>query len=92
MVCVPIGSDQEFNARKVADAGLGLWLREEEASVERIREAVRTVLHDPSFTEKAREFAWHRTRRPGPNAVIHRIEALAAARKSPDVVPAPQEA
>ena len=92
MVCVPIGSDQEFNARKVADAGLGLWLREEEASVQRIREAVRTVLHDPSFAEKAREFAWHRTRRPGPNAVIRRIEALAAARRSPDVVPAPHEA
>jgi UDP:flavonoid glycosyltransferase YjiC (YdhE family) len=92
LVCVPIGSDQEFNARNVADAGLGLWLREDEASVDRIREAVRTVLHDPSFAEKARAFAVNMARRPGPGETIRRVEALAAARTSPDGVPAPQEA
>jgi UDP:flavonoid glycosyltransferase YjiC (YdhE family) len=82
LVCVPIGSDQEFNARKCAAAGLGLWLREEEASAERIRDAVRSVLYEPSFAAKARAFAADMARRPGPRETIRRVEALAAARPS----------
>jgi UDP:flavonoid glycosyltransferase YjiC (YdhE family) len=80
LVCVPLGSDQEFNARKIARGGLGIWLRDEEASVERIREAVRSVLHETSFTEKARSFRDGQAARPGFPAAIRRIEALAAAR------------
>jgi UDP:flavonoid glycosyltransferase YjiC (YdhE family) len=80
LVCVPLGSDQEFNARKCADGGLGLWLRDEEASPQQIREAVRRVLQEPSFTEKARAFADEMTHRPGLPAAVRRIEALAAAR------------
>jgi len=80
LVCVPLGSDQEFNARKCADGGLGLWLREAEASPQQIRDAVRRVLDEPSFTVKARAFADEMTRRPGFPAAIRRIEALAAER------------
>ena len=92
MVCVPLGSDQEFNARRCASAGLGLWLRPEEASVEAIRDAVRSVLADPSFTTKARAFADDMASRPGPGAAIRRIEALAAARPSPGILTASQQA
>lgn len=80
LVCVPLGSDQEFNARKCADGGLGLWLREAEASPQQIRDAVRRVLDEPSFTVKARAFADEMTRRPGFPAAIRRIEGLAATR------------
>jgi UDP:flavonoid glycosyltransferase YjiC (YdhE family) len=80
LVCVPLGSDQEFNARKCADGGMGLWLSEQEASPEQIREAVRRVLGEPSFTTKARAFQDEMARRPGFPAAIRRIEALAAAR------------
>ena len=83
LVCVPLGSDQEFNARKVASGGLGLWLRDEEASPERIRDAVRSVLHEPSFAAKARSFRDGMAARPGFPAAIRRIEALAAARSAP---------
>jgi len=79
-VCVPLGSDQEFNARTIGRAGLGLWLRDDTASAEGIRVAVRTVLHEPSFTAKARAFRDGQASRPGFAAAIRRIEALAAAR------------
>jgi UDP:flavonoid glycosyltransferase YjiC (YdhE family) len=79
-VCVPLGSDQEYNARACATDGLGLMLKDEEASAERIREAVRRVLDEPSFAENARAFAADMAQRPGFPAAVRRIEALAAAR------------
>jgi UDP:flavonoid glycosyltransferase YjiC (YdhE family) len=90
LVCVPLGSDQEFNARRCASAGLGLLLSAEEVSVNAIRDAVRTVLTDPSFATKARAFADDMARRPGARATIRRVEALAAARPSPGILAAPQ--
>jgi UDP:flavonoid glycosyltransferase YjiC (YdhE family) len=87
VVCVPIGSDQEFNARKIAAGGLGLWLRDAEASVEQIRAAMRRVLTEPSFPAKARAFADGMAHRPGFHAAIRRIETLAAARSSARVAP-----
>lgn len=83
LVCVPLGSDQEYNARRIAVGGLGLWLRDDEASPERIREAMRRVLGEPAFAARARAFASDMGRRPGFPATIRRIEALAAARNGP---------
>jgi MGT family glycosyltransferase len=80
LVCVPLGSDQEYNARRIGVGGLGVWLRDDEASPERIREAMRRVLHEPSFTEKAKTFAADMESRPGFPATIRRIKALAEAR------------
>jgi UDP:flavonoid glycosyltransferase YjiC (YdhE family) len=83
LVCVPLGSDQEFNARRIGNGGLGLWLHDEDASVETIRDAVRRVLTEPSFAAKTRAFADGLAHRPGFPATIRRIQALAAARSSP---------
>ena len=80
LVCVPLGSDQEYNARRIGVGGLGLWLADDEASPQRIREAMRRVLDEPSFTEKAQAFAEDMDRRPGFPATIRRIKELAAAR------------
>jgi len=80
LVCVPLGSDQEYNARRIGVGGLGLWLADDEASPERIREAMRRVLDEPSFTEKAQAFAEDMDRRPGFPATIRRIKELAVAR------------
>jgi UDP:flavonoid glycosyltransferase YjiC (YdhE family) len=82
VVCVPLGSDHEFNAQASQAAGLGLWLRDEEASPEAIRDAVRRVLGEPSFASRARAFRRDMQRRPGFDSAIRRIEALAAARPS----------
>jgi MGT family glycosyltransferase len=83
IVCVPLGSDQEYNARACAKDGLGLMLKDEEASAERIREAVRHVLDEPSFAGNARAFAGEMANRPGFPVAIRRIEALAAGRPLP---------
>jgi UDP:flavonoid glycosyltransferase YjiC (YdhE family) len=82
LVCVPLGSDQEYNARRIGVGGLGLWLRDDEASPERIREAMRRVLQEPSFTTAARAFAEDMDRRPGFPATIRRIKDLAVARQA----------
>jgi N-glycosyltransferase len=82
LVCVPLGSDQEYNARRIGVGGLGLWLRDDDASPERIREAMRRVLQEPSFAVKARAFAEDMDRRPGFPATIRRITDLAAARQA----------
>lgn len=80
MVCVPLGSDQEYNARSVAADGMGLCLMDDEATVEAVRAAVRRVLTEPSFTEKTVAFQRDMNRRPGIPAAIRRIEAMAAVR------------
>jgi UDP:flavonoid glycosyltransferase YjiC (YdhE family) len=82
IVCVPLGSDQEYNARACDTDGLGLMLKDGEASPERIRAAVRRVLDEPSFAKNARAFREDMAHRPGFPAAVRRIEALAASRAS----------
>jgi N-glycosyltransferase len=79
LICVPLGSDQEHNARICARTGLGLWLKRDDASVEQIRESVRRVLTEPSFSAKAQAFCDNMRRRPGFPAAIRRIESLVPA-------------
>ena len=82
LVCVPLGSDQEYNARFCAEKGLGVSLAEQEVTPERIREAVHRVLEDPSFSTNVRTFQQMMARRPGLPAAVRRIEALVHARRS----------
>ena len=82
LVCVPLGSDQEYNARFCAEKGLGVSLVEQEVTPERIREAVHRVLEDPSFSTNVRTFQQMMARRPGLPAAVRRIEALVHARRS----------
>jgi UDP:flavonoid glycosyltransferase YjiC (YdhE family) len=82
VVCVPLGSDQEHNARQCAARGFGLFLRDAEATPERIRAAVQRVLDEPSFTVKTAGFRDRMQRRPGLPAAVRRVERLVAARKS----------
>jgi UDP:flavonoid glycosyltransferase YjiC (YdhE family) len=89
VVCVPLGSDHDFNAQRCAEDGVGLSLTAEEASEEAIREAVRRVLTEPSFAARAQEVRRGMERRPGLRAAVRRIEALVAEKQSqPDGVPA----
>jgi UDP:flavonoid glycosyltransferase YjiC (YdhE family) len=81
IVCVPLGSDQEYNARACTTDGLGLWMKDEDASAEKIREAVRRVLDEPSFAKNARAFQDDMAHRPRFPTAVRRIEALAAARR-----------
>lgn len=52
LVCIPMGRDQELNARRVAEAGCGLVLPAT-ASPDEITDAVREVLTDPRYRDAA---------------------------------------
>jgi UDP:flavonoid glycosyltransferase YjiC (YdhE family) len=59
VVVVPFVADQPANARIVTDAGAGLTVEPSSSPSlrEQLREAIGTVLRDPSFRQKARVFA-----------------------------------
>jgi UDP:flavonoid glycosyltransferase YjiC (YdhE family) len=80
MVCVPLGSDQEYNATLCQRKGYAIALRDEEATPERIRAAVRQVLTEPSYTDKVKAFQLRMERRPPLLRAVRRIEGLVAAR------------
>ena len=54
LICLPMGREQYGNATRVETYGIGLRLSPT-ASVSVIREAIRRVLHEPSFHHKAVE-------------------------------------
>jgi UDP:flavonoid glycosyltransferase YjiC (YdhE family) len=78
LVCVPLGSDQDYNARFCARRGFGLALEEEEATPQRIREAVRQVVEDRSFSERVRAFRQSMQQRPALAVAVRRIEGMVA--------------
>jgi UDP:flavonoid glycosyltransferase YjiC (YdhE family) len=80
LVCVPIGSDQEYNARMCAEHGLGVSVAAGDATPELIRAAVRRVLHEPSFADNVRALREKMRRVPGPDVAVAHIAELAARR------------
>jgi MGT family glycosyltransferase len=56
MVCMPMGRDQKDNSVRVVRLGAGVRLSPR-SSPGRIAEAVSEVLHDPSYSAAARQFA-----------------------------------
>jgi UDP:flavonoid glycosyltransferase YjiC (YdhE family) len=61
LAVVPLFADQPQNARRVAEVGAGVAVEpnrdDVEATVGPLREAIRTVLDDPSYGERARALA-----------------------------------
>jgi MGT family glycosyltransferase len=55
MVCLPVTNDQPAVAARVAWTGTGLVVPLRKLSRERLRQAVKTVLDEPSFRDQARE-------------------------------------
>ena len=49
LVCIPIAGDQHYNAAMVDQLGLGIRLHRSRLTVRALREAVVTVLGDPSY-------------------------------------------
>lgn len=48
VVVVPFGADQPINARSIERLGLGRVIEEDDVTAERLRAAVRSVLHEPA--------------------------------------------
>jgi UDP:flavonoid glycosyltransferase YjiC (YdhE family)/LPS sulfotransferase NodH len=80
VVCVPLGSDQGYNAQRCSENGLGLALTEQEASVDSIRSAVLRVLAEPEFKTNVATFQERVERMPGPLLTARRLRDLALAR------------
>ena len=84
VVCLPRGADQFGNAAQVARSGAGVTLTPDEVSVERVREAVRTVLEDPAYSAAATAVGAEIARLPAPAAVVEelarRLDPTAGAR------------
>lgn len=76
MVCIPLVGDQPDNAARVVACGAGVRLRPD-ASAERIRLVIQTVLAEPSFRERAKEFAGLLAAEDGTRTASAELEALA---------------
>ena len=81
LVVVPLFADQPENARRVAEVGAGLAVepdREDaDATVVPLREAIASVLRDPSYGERARELADEMRAQPRVDDVVPLFEGSA---------------
>jgi MGT family glycosyltransferase len=77
LVIVPTEWDKPEIARRVVEAGAGLWLSPSRCSPRRLRAAVERVLADRSFRERARRLAAGFSAAGGAARAAELIEALA---------------
>ncbi|MGY6019513.1 glycosyltransferase [Streptomyces spinosirectus] len=69
MVAVPLFADQPVNAARLADLGLGLTVRPEDAGTA-LADACRRALDDPGFRQRARGFQRQMLALPGVDQLI----------------------
>lgn len=78
LVCLPNPeADQPALARRVADLGAGIALDGETASPAQIAEAVRTVVHTPSYAASATTLAIQLSQAPGPEGAVDHLTGIA---------------
>jgi UDP:flavonoid glycosyltransferase YjiC (YdhE family) len=77
MVVMPISADQPYNAACCAALGVGVVIEPGERSAEAIREAVRAVMDDPSYRQKAEQVRAEMAELPGPEHAVTLLERLA---------------
>jgi MGT family glycosyltransferase len=87
VVCVPLGSDQDFNAFICEREGFGLALEPEEATVERIRKAVRQIIDEPWYAAQVQSFREALDQEPGLHEAVRGIEKVVADRRTPNPEP-----
>jgi MGT family glycosyltransferase len=78
LVVVPTTWDKPDNGRRVVEAGVGIRLAPKRCTPDRLRDAVREVLHDPAYATRARQVAKNLARAPGPDGAVILLEALVA--------------
>jgi UDP:flavonoid glycosyltransferase YjiC (YdhE family) len=81
MVNIPIGMDQLENAARCAELRLGVTVASSAVSVDAIRAAVREVLTDPSYRERAQRIQRDLHALPGPDAAVELLERLAVEKR-----------
>ena len=81
LVNVPIGADQFVTSESCANAGVGLVIGPEQRNPDAIRAAVREVLADSAYREKARQLQRAIHALPTPADVVPLLERLAAEKR-----------
>jgi UDP:flavonoid glycosyltransferase YjiC (YdhE family) len=76
MVVVPISADQPYSAERCAAIGVARTVGAEARSPDAIRDAVRQVLADPSYSANARAFQDEMNALPGPEEMVELLESL----------------
>ncbi len=76
---VPQGADQFENAGRCGELGAGLVLMPGEVTESAVRDAVRTLLDDPSYRHRAGELAAEIAAMPHPRDVARRLSAATGA-------------
>jgi UDP:flavonoid glycosyltransferase YjiC (YdhE family) len=81
LVVMPLFADQPQNARRVAEVGAGVAVEPNrddlDATVSPLREAIRTVLDDPSYGRAARGLAGELRAQPPVDDVLPLFERFA---------------
>jgi MGT family glycosyltransferase len=78
LVMLPISADQPMNARRAAEAGVGIELPPADRTVGAIRAAVDAVLSDPSYATAATAAAAQAAAQPPIDHAVDLLEALVA--------------
>lgn len=76
LVVMPMFADQPLNAERVAELGVGLALPVRAATALEVRKALRSVLEEPRFRERARELASEMAALPAVNEAPLMLEEL----------------
>jgi UDP:flavonoid glycosyltransferase YjiC (YdhE family) len=80
LVVLPLFADQPFNARRVAEVGAGIAVvpdREDPPkTLAELREAIETVLAEPSYGERARAIAGELAGEPPVDEAVPLLERL----------------
>jgi MGT family glycosyltransferase len=77
MVVIPIQADQPYNAACCAALGVGVVIEPGERSAEVIRAAVRVVMENGSYRQKAEQMRDEMAALPGPEHAVTLLERLA---------------
>lgn len=80
MVVLPLTGEQAYTAERCVALGVAERVDMEERTPERIRSAVRRVLNDPAYAERARAMQRDMQTLPGPETAVELLERLAQER------------
>jgi UDP:flavonoid glycosyltransferase YjiC (YdhE family) len=80
LVVLPIMSDEPYSAERCQVLGVGRSVDASGRTADAIRDAVREVLDDPSYRERARAFGEEMLALPGPEHAVELLTNLARAR------------
>ena len=88
LVVLPIMSDEPYSAERGAALGIGRAVAPEERTPEAVRDAVRSLLNDPSYRARAQELSAEMQALPGADRVVELLTSLARKRAAASARPA----